>query len=166
MLRSGMVVLRWRWRRFVLRRRRLLVSTLLLLGAGGFLFAGDLRTQFVASVLSGRAPLAGQVLVRPVVAPGVVRDASVTLVPLGPSGAAARYGAVRRPPVPLVVRTDHAGRWEARRVRRGWHYVVLVAAEGCPPRFAGSVDVGWLSAARVDHSMRSCDPGAPVPGCL
>ena len=166
MLWSEMVVARWRWRRFVVRRRRLLVPVLLLLGAGGFLLAGDLWMHFVGTVVSGRAPIAGQVLIRPVVGRGVVRAASVTLLPLGPSGPVALYGAVRRSPVPLVVRPDHAGRWEARHVRRGWHYAVVVAAEGCSPRFAGAVDVGWLSAVRVDHSMRSCDPGAPVRGCL
>ena len=166
MLRSEMVVVRWRWRRFVLRHRRFLVLALLVLGAGGFLFAGDALTYFVGTVVSGRAPVAGQVLIRPVVGRGVVRAASVTLLPLGPSGPAGLYGVVRRSPVPLVIRPDHAGRWEAREARPGWHYAVVVAAEGCSPRFAGGVDVGWLSATRVDHSMRSCDPGAPVPGCL
>ena len=162
---SLLIAVRWRWRRFVVRRRRLLVSGLLVFALLGFAVSDDLRLWWVGTVLSGRPPVRGQILVRPVIPPGVVRDASVTLVPVAPSSLLAVRVPRPAPPV-LVVGTDFAGRWAADRVARGWHYVVLVEAEGCSPRFAGPLDVGWLSASRVDARVPSCLPDAPVPpGC-
>ena len=165
-LLGSRVVLRWRWRRFVVRRRHSLVSGLLAAALAGFLVAGDLRTALAGTVLWGRSSVYGAVLVRPLVARGVVRAATVTLVPLGPSGFASVLGVARPRPDRLVVVPDPAGTWAAPRVRRGWHYAVFVTAEGCPPRFAAGVDVGWLSASRVDLTLSSCDPDAPTPGCF
>lgn len=165
-LRAVGVSVRWRWRRFFVRRRRLLIPAVLAFGVAGVLWSGDLHLWMQRTVLVGHAPVRGQILVRPLVGPGVVRDAAVRLVPLGPSDAVGvLVSALAGRPSPLVVRPDHAGRWHVRRVRRGWHYAVVVEAEGCGARLAGPVDAGWLVARSVDLRMRSCMPEPSSPPC-
>ena len=83
-LRCFLVSVRWRWRRFVVRRRRLLVCGLVVVGGLGVGVSDDLHRWFRGTVFSGKAPVWGQVVVRPPVAGGVVRDARVRLVPVGP----------------------------------------------------------------------------------
>ena len=157
------VALRWRWRRFVVRRRRPLVALSLLVSVLGVYLAPLLYVEWTRSVLSGRPLLYGQIVVRPVVTPGaVVRDPVVRLEPLvpgslSPSGLLARLSPLR----PLSVPVDFAGRWRVPfafppRLVPGVPYRVVVAAEGCAPRVAGVVRPGVVSSVRVDLRLASC----------
>jgi len=150
---------RWRWRRFVVRRRRVLVTALLAVFVAGVFLSPDLRSWSRGTVFSGRDPVWGQVVVRPPVRGGAVHGAVVRLVPAGVWGlGAALHLAARGESVRVVrVGTDFAGRWSAdASFVAGWRYAVVVDAEDCPPRLAGTVEVGWFSASRVDVTLRSC----------
>ena len=159
------VAFRWRWRRFVVRRRRLLVALSLGFSLAGVFAADSLYVAWTGSVLSGRPLVHGQILVRPVATRGaVVRDAGVRLVPVPvrPWSLLGLFGRLAsRDPVSVPV--DFVGRWRVpfRPVPAlvpGFRYRVVVVAEGCPPRSVAVVRVGWLTSVRVDAVVRSCLP--------
>ena len=166
--RGSLVSVRWRWRRFILRYEPWLVIGMLALAALGVWLAEDLYSGFRGTVFSGNAPVRGQVIVRPPVNGGVVRNASVHLIPAGPSRALSGLVAAAGGGTAQVVHrtTDNAGRWSSGHdVSRGWRYAVMIQAEGCPTALAGTVDIGWISAHRVDLMMRSCvrkGPASPL----
>ena len=150
--------LSWRRRRFVVRRKRLLIGALLVLIVAGVRWSYPLYLWAEGTVLMGGPPMWGQIVVRPPIGPGAVRRSSVKLLPAGPGGGFTGVSIGLAPVDPSVVEpvADHAGRWRAAEVAPGWRYAVVVEAEGCPPTLAGVVDTGWLRSARVDHWMRSC----------
>ena len=150
--------LSWRRRRFVVRRKRLLIGALLVLIVAGVRWSYPLYLWAEGTVLMGGPPMWGQIVVRPPIGPGAVRRASVKLLPAGPGGGLTGVSIGLAPVDPSVVEpvVDHAGRWRAAEVAPGWRYAVVVEAEGCRPTLAGVVDTGWLRSARVDHWMRSC----------
>ena len=150
--------LSWRRRRFVVRRKRLLIGALLVLMVAGPRWSWPLYSWAEGTVLTGGPPIWGQIVVRPPIGPGAVRRASVKLLPAGPGGGltGALIGLARVGPSVVEPAVDHAGRWRAAEVAPGWRYAVVVEAEGCRPTLAGVVDTGWLRSARVDHWMRSC----------
>ena len=150
--------LSWRRRRFVVRRKRLLIGALLVLIVAGVRWSWPLYLWVEGTVLMGGPPMWGQIVVRPPIGPGAVRRSSVKLLPAGPGGGLTGALIALAPVGPSVVEpaVDHAGRWRAADVARGWRYAVVVEAEGCRPTLAGVVDTGWLRSARVDHWMRSC----------
>ena len=81
------------------------------------------------------------------------------LVPAGvwSLGAALHLAARSEQAEVLHAGTDFAGRWSADAgLIAGWRYAVIVEAEECPPRLAGTVDVGWFATSRVDTVLRSC----------
>ena len=158
-LEAWLLALSWRRRRFVIRYRVLLVCGLIALAGLGAKTSNDLHTRFQATVFSGRAPVWGQIIVRPTVGSGVVRNASVRLVPTAPSRTLTRlFLAAGAGNPPGVYRTtDNAGRWTSGYdIPRGWHYAVILQAEDCPGRLAATVDIGWIQAHRVNLMMRSC----------
>ena len=158
-LRGASVPARWRWRRFVVRRRRVLVPVLVGACVAGWAVSPDLFEWFRGTVFSGRAPVSGQVVVRPLVGGGVVHGAGVRLVPAGvwSLGAALHLVAGGQPAGVVRARAGFAGRWSADAgLLAGWRYAVVVEAEDCPPRLAGTVEVGWLAASRVDLMLSSC----------
>ena len=153
------VAVRWRWRRFVVGRLRVLVTALLALFVAGVALSSDLHSWSRGTAFSGRAPVWGQIVVRPPVGCGAVHGAVVRLVPAGVWGVGAVLHLAARGGSPPVVRvgTDFAGRWSADAgLVAGWRYAVLVDAEACSPRLARTVEVGWFSASRVDVTLRSC----------
>ena len=150
--------LSWRRRRFVVRRKRLLIGALLVLIVAGVRWSWPLYSWVEGTVLMGEPPMWGQIVVRPPIGPGAVRRSSVKLLPAGPGGGltGALIGLASVGPSVVEPAVDHAGRWRAADVVPGWRYAVVVEAEGCRPTLAGVVDTGWLRSARVDHWMRSC----------
>ena len=158
-LRGASVVARWRWRRFVVRRRRVLVPALLGACLAGWAVSPDLFEWSRGTVFSGRDRVWGQVVVRPLAGGGVVCGAGVRLVPAGVWSFGAALHLVAGGEAAGVVRAgpDFAGRWSADGgLVAGWRYAVLVEAEDCPPRLAGTVEVGWFAASRVDLMLSSC----------
>lgn len=158
--------LAWRRRRFVVRRRRLVVCGMFVLTVAGFEWAQPLQIWLGGTVLAGRPRVRGQVVVRPPVTSGWVRRASVRLLPAGPAGGWAGLLLVLSPASPVTVAAvvDHAGRWHVAGVAPGWRYAVVVEAEGCPPALAGVVTSRWLESVRLDHAMRSCLAPEPLAG--
>ena len=158
------VVASWRWRRFVVRRARLLVVVSLGLSVLGWHFAPSLYSAWRGSVFSGRSVVSGQIVVRPVPFGGVVRDSRVRLVPLPAAPALApRLIGVFFPPRALDVPVDFAGRWRIGWVfppllTPGWPYSVVVQAEGCVMHPAGVVVPAWFTVRRRDSPMTSCRP--------
>ena len=150
--------LSWRQRRFVVRRKRLLIGALLVLMVAGVRWSYPLYSWLEGTVLMGGPPLWGQIVVRPPVGSAAVRRASVKLLPAGPGGGLTGVLIALAPVGPSVVApaVDHAGRWRVADVAPGWRYAVVVEAEGCRPALAGVVDTGWMRSVRVDHWMRSC----------
>ncbi len=157
--RNAGTAIRWRWRRFVVRRRRILVPGVLAACIAGFFPSPHLHDWSRGTILFGNEPVSGQVLVRPPVGSGAMQGAGVRLVPAGvwSLGAALHLAARGEQAEVLHAGTDFAGRWSAdARLIAGWRYAVIVEAEECPPRLAGTVDVGWFATSRVDTVLRSC----------
>ena len=166
-LRRAAVAARWRWRRFVVRRRALLVAGVLAGIALGPVVSPRLHDWSRGTVLAGRDRVRGQVIARPALPRRAVRGASVRLVPLAPVGLAAAAVSRLGAPAPPALRvgTDFAGRWTVPSgLATGWSYAVLVDALDCPLVLAATVDVGRVSASRVDLVMRRCARPLRGPG--
>ena len=158
-LQDTAITMRWRWRRFIVRRRRILVPGVLAAYVAGFYLSGQLHEWSRGTILYRNDPVSGQVLVRPPVGTGAVRSARVRLAPAGVwSLGAALHLVARGEPAEMVhTSTDFAGRWSADDgLVAGWRYAVIVEAEECPPRLGGTVEVGWFAASRVETVLRSC----------
>ena len=159
-LPGAAVAARWRWRRFVVRRRRVLVPALLGACVAGWAASPELFEWSRGTVFSGRAPVSGQVVVRPLVGGGgrVRRPCQPCsggcLASRGCASSRyrrrARGGRARRrrlspaggSPMPVWLPVG-AMRWSSRRktVRGGWP---------ARSRWAG------FAASRVDLMLSSC----------
>ena len=101
-----MRVIGWRRRRFVVRRRPILVPGVLAACVAGFYLSPYLHGWARGTVLYGNAAVSGQVLVRPPVGAGAVRGARVRLAPAGVwSRGAALHLAARGEPAEVLVAT-------------------------------------------------------------
>ncbi len=165
--RAASVRVRWSWRRrrFVARRKASLAALCVVVTVAGSYHSPVVYWQWRATILSGAPSLGGRISVQPPSRGGVVRAASVRLVPVGPV-----FGGLHRflsPPRAVVLTPSFGGRWQASwfaapRLRPGWSYAVVVAAERCRPVMAGLVPVGFVAARRVDTVIASCWPEPPL----
>ena len=151
--------IRWRWRRFVVGHVQLLIAAVVAATTAGAVLSPVLQSWARGTILYGSDPVSGQIVIRPFKVNHAVRGATVRLVPAGVQslGAALHLSARGERAAVVQTSTDFAGRWAADAgLIAGWRYAVIVEAEKCAPQLAGTVEVGWLTASRVQITMRSC----------
>ena len=154
-----------RRQRWFLRHRRLVHAWLLAALVAGVFYSWKLPAYFPSTTYHGRAQLAGDVVIRPLVGRGVVYDGRVMVVPVSPlSTPAGRWqefllrAAPMTAPGVFEVGVSYAGRWAApdRRVRAGWRYGVVAEHGECGARGAAQADVHAFGVTRSTIEVAPC----------